>query len=1436
MGAGRKRSSFAAEIRVIPALLVLISSALVCTQALAINTYAARWAWTAGMPTGPALQGYEEKSCLAAGDKSWQAIQAAFPNATFVSTNCANTSSGYMEWFPQGGALRQEFLFGYCNTPQIGNPVHVCPAVDPAPHKNRGPCPTCVGNPLQPGFGNKFQTELDYAGSGSFPLRLERAYNSALFAWFNPGSPMGANWTHSYQRNLNVSPNTTSPVMVSAFRPDGKMIAYCAVAACNATGSTWSADPDLVERLERTASGWKLTTAEDNVELYDADGRLLSIANRNGLSQTLSYYTTGAQAGLLQTVTDAFGRTLTFEYDAQNRLQTVRDPAGQPYQYGYSTSGSYHRLTSVTYPDGNTRTYHYESPLSALALTGITDELGVRFSTYDYQADGRAILSRLTGGEDVSIVYSGSSAIVTQKQSATLSTARTYAFQNFQGVPLLRTVTGPACPECGPKTTHYNAIGLSFSRIDWNNNNSQSAYDSRNLEFARSEAFTDTGQATADTIYIYRQLHPVFRLATVESEPLRRATLAYDPDGTQCGARGALCSKTVQATSDPDGALAWNSTLIGSPRTWAYTYNANGQVLTANGPRTDVADTATTTYYANNDADPGKRGNVATIMNALNQTTQITAYNAHGQPLTIIDPNGLTTTLAYDLRQRLTSRNVGGETTTYGYNAAGLLTKVTMPDGAFLSYSYDAAHRLTGIQDNLGNRIAYTLDLAGNRTKEELFDPLNALQQTKGRVYLTINRLFQELGALNQTTEYTYDPQGNVLTVKDPLNQTTTNTYTRRNQLKQATDPAKGVTQYTYNGLSALISVKDPRNLTTTYAPDGLGNLNTQVSPDTGTTANTYDLAGNLATQTDAKGQVTTYAYDALNRVSLITFHDKSTQAYAYDAGTNGLGRLTSITETNPSSVTTSVIAYQYDQHGRVISEARTIGGVTYTTGYSYTNGNLTGITYPSGRTLTYSLDSMSRVNQVTTATGGTPQVVVENVAYHPLGNAKSWNLGNGQTYARTIDQDGRIASYILGGTASTIGFDNASRITGITPNTYGYDSLDRLTSAKLPATSYGYSYDAVGNRLTKTIGAATDNYTYSATSNRISTLTPSGSATRNFTLDANGSTTSDALNTFVYDTRGRMVQATNAASLVTTYQVNAFGQRIRKTNSNEDTVFTYDTTGKLIAENAASGTLKREFIYLGDVPVGVVQAGSLAFIQSDHLNTPRLITDANQQAVWRNDNAEPFGNSPVDENPSGLGVFPFPLRESNYYDDKETNQRYAMFRDCYDTATGRFCQPDPVGVAGLAMASGQIPGIEDFAASWFATRPVAGTTHSSVVMSWPYVELPMVNDLPRWSGASLFSYVDSNPLRLTDFFGLNPGDKWYGFNDPNFRDYVHGVKQEMNLPKGFQFDKQEITNLHKCWEEEGRPRGKGGKSGKGGKQRDWKRFGGRGGFGGSNE
>ena len=88
-----------------------------------------------------------------------------------------------------------------------------------------------------------------------------------------------------------------------------------------------------------------------------------------------------------------------------------------------------------------------------------------------------------------------------------------------------------------------------------------------------------------------------------------------------------------------------------------------------------------------------------------------------------------------------------GEVTSFTYDNAGQLTKVTLPDNAFISYTYDPAHRLTAMADNLGNSISYTLDLRGNRTAEQVKDPNNVLTQTRGRVFDALSRIQQYLGA-----------------------------------------------------------------------------------------------------------------------------------------------------------------------------------------------------------------------------------------------------------------------------------------------------------------------------------------------------------------------------------------------------------------------------------------------------------------------------------------------------------------------------------------------------------------------------------------------------------------------------------------------------------------------------------------------------------------
>jgi YD repeat-containing protein len=1105
-----------------------------------------------------------------------------------------------------GFSLNPQYNYCYARDDQL-NPNKHCgePRVDQPK--------TC--NPIALGSGYKFVVDDDYRGTGTFPLTLIRYYSStveqgsargtqSVFSGvtagvtFNGPEKFSAHWRSTYDRSIDLE--ALGGHFAFARRHDGRVRTFELV------NGVWVTDADTADKLTRKSAngnpiGWEYTSGSDDiVETYDVAGRLIALTNRQGLTQTLTYNALNR----VSAVTDSFGRSLTFTYGpTPGRLDAVTVPDGGTVAYTYDAVGN---LVFVTYPDGKIRQFHYNEPALTTgvdwphALTGITDENGARFGSYGYAADGRAVLSEHADGAiHTAVSYAGGNAVVVDA----FNQARTYNFSVQKGLSLNTAIAGPACPSCGPASRTYDANGFPASSVDWNGNRTNYTYDARGLEIKRVEALTSGGAATSVTRTITTEWHPTYRLPTRIAEPFRLTTFTYGaPSDSNPGNRGSLLTKTIQATTDANGSLGFSASVTGAPRTWIYTYNTNGQVLTVDGPRTDVSDITTYAYYPNDAACTGEspvgcRGQLASVTNALGHVTTIHEYNAHGQPLRTTDPNGLVTTMAYDARMRVINRTIAGESTSYTYDAAGQLVQLTLPDGSFLTYRYDAAHRLTGIQDSQGNKVAYTLDLMGNRTKEDVLDPSGALARTRARAYDSLNRLLQDIGARGQTITYGYDNQGNVTSVDGPLAGAVdlkTNAYDALNRLVRVTDPTAGQVNYGYDSRDQLVSVSDPRSLATTYAYDGLGNLGQLVSPDTGTAVSTYDAAGNVISVTDAKGQQTRYSYDALSRVTKIEYYApgpvlKATHSFTYDGGTNQKGRLTQLVE--PGSAT----VYSYDQKGRLTSETRTINAVGYTTAYGYDmQGRLTSVTYPSGRRIAYALDSMGRVHGISTEKDGTNQVIVSNVAYQPFGPARTYTFGNGQTYVRAFDGDGRISSYTLATQTIAVQYDGASRITAleqaglpVNTNTYGYDVLDRLTSFVGPSTTQSFTYDAVGNRTSKTAGAASAAYAYASSSNRLMAVT--GASARDYTYDALGSVTADGISSFGYDARARMAQATNSGSS-TDYIVNALGQRIRKSSLQTDTVFHYDAQGRLIAESNAAGQIQKEYVYLGDIPVAVLQ------------------------------------------------------------------------------------------------------------------------------------------------------------------------------------------------------------------------------------------------------
>jgi YD repeat-containing protein len=599
--------------------------------------------------------------------------------------------------------------------------------------KNAGNSCPASGNPINPATGNKYQLETVYAASGVSPLALTLEYNQVLSGWVM----WGGKWKSNYERSVTRT-TVNGFTSVSVMRADGKATLFLPV------NGAWATDADTPEQLLElksgtTTTGWQYTNSHNDTETYNASGKLISIADRSGLTQTLAY----DASSRLASVTDALGRSLTFTYGSGNRVASMTDPASGLYSFAYDTNNN---LNSITYPDGKTKTYLYENASYPGALTGITDENSNRYATYAYNAQGQAISTEHAGAVDkYTVTYNADgSSVVTDP----LNAVRSYNFSTILGVVKSTGSTQPGGAGCAASAASltYDANGNVASHTDFNGNKTTYVYDlSRNLETSRTEGLTAAGAATPATRTLVTSWHPTWRLpasiteyagATASGTALKATAYSYDDHA----------NLTQRSETDPANNVSRSTTI-------SYTYSTTvpGLMLSKviDGPRTDVNDITSYSYYDATDACLGCRGQLKSITDALGHVTQYTSYNAHGQLLSSTDANGLVTTNSYDARQRLASRTVGSETTSLQYDGVGQVTQLTLPDSSSLNYSYDAAHRLTQITDNLGNSILYTLDAMGNRTREDVKDPSGSLSRTLTRSYDALNRL-QTLTGIGQ--------------------------------------------------------------------------------------------------------------------------------------------------------------------------------------------------------------------------------------------------------------------------------------------------------------------------------------------------------------------------------------------------------------------------------------------------------------------------------------------------------------------------------------------------------------------------------------------------------------------------------------------------------------------------------------------------------------
>lgn len=608
------------------------------------------------------------------------------------------------------------------------------------------------------------------------------------------------------------------------------------------------------------------------------------------------------------------------------------------------------------------------------------------------------------------------------------------------------------------------------------------------------------------------------------------------------------------------------------------TYDSYGNVLTqsayteygtaTSNPPDSSRQTTTTTYDV-----AGYNTYPQTVTNQLGQTVS-TAYNyAFGLPNSVTDANGVTTSATYDGFGRMKTITAPGDTSptlTVNYFDASipfkvdLIQTVSASSAIRLSRFYDGAGRqiqtqtanamVNGTPQNIvvdyqynaaGRMVKQTVPYAISDSATPSFNSQSFAQSYTSTVYDVIGRATTTTAPNGAVVSNTYTDL--TTTVTDPKLNSTTTTVDVWGRTKLVDVPAGPDVSYEYDVLNRLTDAS--RGGATTHIEyDILGRKTSMDDPDMGSWSYTYDALGNLKSQTDAKGQLTCLYYDALNRLDGKVYSTGGCGApvnfdvnYAYDAGTNGIGRRTSMTDTSGTTVWT------YDPRGRLSTETKTISGAAspFITSWIYNTGDLPVVmTYPDGETLTYGYNSDGTLKSVASNTILDPstslgQVYLNDMQYDEAGRLKLMQYGSNiitKTFNyfswTTADMGGLLASvsasagatplqnlaytYDRNGNALTI--VDALAAGGPQTQAFTYDALNRITSATATGGTNGlytetYDYDAdsgnlsLKNNLTYTYGDTAHIHAATALSNGNS-----------YGYDANGNMTARTVDGQVFD------------------------------------------------------------------------------------------------------------------------------------------------------------------------------------------------------------------------------------------------------------------------------------------------------------------------------
>ena len=356
--------------------------------------------------------------------------------------NSANGCQGFTfrddytirRWKPWG--CIEPFRIGHVNSPyDTCRITNVTAKITAIPIQFCGPQ---TDNPIRPLTGDKYLSQNDIQLDGLQFTRFYHSINQTSGTHrFAPG------WQHSYSQYLLLNSNN---IPTYAVRENGNHVALLAI-----TNSSLASADRVPLHLDLIGSTWELQLPSGQKEIYDTAGLLTSVINPAGASQTFTYDPSDRMTSI--DADDGQYIHITYKNEYGRQIDMLSDHANRTYTYDYDLAGN---LEYVGYPDGTSMQYHYEDTRYPDAVTGVTDQRSIRYSTFAYDDNGRALTSFLSNGiERVDIDYG-----ITGVQTVTDSLGRQSSYTPYTSLNtiLINTSVVPAVQTVGVETPTTSTI------------------------------------------------------------------------------------------------------------------------------------------------------------------------------------------------------------------------------------------------------------------------------------------------------------------------------------------------------------------------------------------------------------------------------------------------------------------------------------------------------------------------------------------------------------------------------------------------------------------------------------------------------------------------------------------------------------------------------------------------------------------------------------------------------------------------------------------------------------------------------------------------------------------------------------------------------------------------------------------------------------------